>query len=272
MIIDNAKINRNELRGKVAVVTGSGRGIGRETARVLAYLGASVVIAELRKTGLDTEILIKKEGGGEALFVKTDVSDVEDMENLYRKSIEKFGKVDILVNNAAMTGPVKPVLELSVEEWDGFFAVNLRGAFLGIKNFLPDMLKRKEGIIIIFLSAEGLSYVAPYSASKTGLRSLTKSIALEIAADSGVSIYSYAPGIVETPGLIDSFKKLSNYYGTTLEVFVKMLGVPFISAELCATGLVGTILHAKEFHGKETNFFEGLTKLGLDGQGNRISE
>lgn len=271
MIIDNAKVNRNELKGKVAVVTGAGQGIGKETARVLAYLGASVVIAELRKTGLDTERLIKKDGG-EALFVKTDVSDLEDMECLFCKSIKRFGKVDILVNNAATTGPVKPVLELNVEEWDRFFAVNLRGAFLGIKKFLPDMLKRKGGIIIIFLSAEGLSYVAPYSASKTGLRSLTKSITLEIAADSGVYIYSYAPGIVETPGLIGAFKKLSNYYGTTLEKFVKMLGIPLISAELCATGLVGTILHAKEFYGKETSYFEGLTKLGLDGQGNRISE
>nr|MDO8082127.1 SDR family oxidoreductase [Candidatus Freyarchaeota archaeon] len=271
MIIDNAKVNRNELKGKVAVVTGAGRGIGRETARVLAHVGASVVIAELMDTGLDTEKLIKREGE-EALFVKTDVSDVKNMENLYRKSIEKFGKVDILVNDAATTGPVKPVLELSVEEWDRFFAVNLRGAFLGIKNFLPDMLKRKEGIIIIFLSAEGMSYVAPYSASKTGLRSLTKSIVQEIAADSGVSIYSFAPGIVETPGLIGAFEKLSNYYGTTLEEFVKMLGIPLISAELCATGLVGTILHSKEFHGKEISFFEGLTKIGLDGQGNRLGK
>jgi NAD(P)-dependent dehydrogenase (short-subunit alcohol dehydrogenase family) len=194
------------------------------------------------------------------------------MENLYRKTIEKFGKVDILVNDAAKTGPVKTVLELSVEEWDRFMEVNLRGAFLGIKNFLPDMLKRKEGIIIIFLSAEGMPYIAPYFASKTGLRSFTKSLVQEIGAESGVSIYSFAPGFVETPGVIEAFEKMGPMYGTNLEGFIKMIGIPLISAELCATGLVGTILHAKEFHGKEISFFEGLTKLGLDGQGKKISE
>lgn len=71
------------------------------------------------------------------------------MQNFYRKATEKFGKVDILVNNVAMSGPVKPLLEYTLEEWDRFFTVNLRGAFLGIKYFLPDMLERKEGIFVI---------------------------------------------------------------------------------------------------------------------------
>jgi NAD(P)-dependent dehydrogenase (short-subunit alcohol dehydrogenase family) len=145
MFIELADIDRAALRDRVAAVTGAGQGIGRETARLLAAVGAAVVIAECAETGRDTERLVQAEGG-RALFVETDVSDPASFEGLRHQCLNTFGDVDILVNNAeAFT--CKPLLDHSVAEWDRIFAVNQRGAFPGIKAFLPPMLRRGNGVI-----------------------------------------------------------------------------------------------------------------------------
>jgi NAD(P)-dependent dehydrogenase (short-subunit alcohol dehydrogenase family) len=250
MLIANTTTSRMTLHGHVAVVTGAGQGIGKETARALAYLGASVAIAEINESGLETQRLIQSEGGI-ALFVKTDVADPASMEHLHRKVQETFGDVDILVNNAAAF-TTKPVLEHTVEEWDRIFAVNLRGAFLGIKAFLPTMLSRRQGVILTMESAEGMPFLAPYLASKVGLRSLALSLAQELGEQSGVSVYCFGPGVVATPSALESFRQLAPRYGLSLEEFIQQTGIPLVSAEVCATGLVGTILFAPEFHGQET--------------------
>ncbi len=268
MLIDKTAINRSALQDKVAVITGAGQGIGKETARILAHLGACVVIAEINDTGRETEALIRQEGG-RALFVRTDVADAESMHVLHRRVSETFGPVSILANNAEATG-LKAVLDLSVEEWDRVLDVNLRGAFLGIKEFLPEMLARKDGIVITFESAEGMPYMSAYLASKVGLRSLALSVAQEVGDESGVSVYCFGPGMVETPGAVAAFKHLAPLYHLTLEEFIKQSapGGKLMSAELCATGLVGTILHAKEFHGEgDAGYVLGLSKLGLDPEG-----
>ena len=267
MLIAQTPISRMALKGHVAVVTGAGQGIGRETARALAYLGASVVIAEINETGLETQHLITSEGGT-ALFVKTDVADPGSMEHLHRVVQETLGDVDILVNNAAAF-TTKPVLEHTVEEWDRIFAVNLRGAFLGIKAFLPTMLERKKGIIVTMESSEGMPFLAPYLASKVGLRSLALSLAQELGEQSRVAVYCFGAGIVETPGGMEAFRQLASRYGMSLDEFLQKTGVPLVSAELCATGLVGTILSAPEFHGQETGYAAGLSILGLTPAGER---
>jgi hypothetical protein len=107
-------------------------------------------------------------------------------------------------------------------------------------------------------------------ASKVGLRSLAFSLASEVGEASGVSVYCFGPGIVDTPGAQAAFKRLAPYYRMTVDEFIAQSGMTMISAELCATGLVGTILHAKEFHGQETGFAAGLTRLGLTSAGELI--
>jgi enoyl-[acyl-carrier-protein] reductase (NADH) len=146
MLIDKANVSRTALRDRVAVVTGAGQGIGKETARILAHLGACVIITELNNSGRETEELVCAEGG-RALFVRTNVSDPTSMQQLHRQVAESFGPVSVLVSYAE-TNRTKPLLDHSLEEWDQVFAVNLRGAFLGIKEFLPEMLQRKQGVII----------------------------------------------------------------------------------------------------------------------------
>ena len=268
MLIDRANISRTALQGQVAVVTGAGQGIGEETARMLAHLGACVVLAELNETGRATQLQIEADGG-RALFVRTDVSDASSMEQLHSQAAAAFGPVSILVNNAE-ANVMKALLDHSLAEWDRVLAVNLRGAFLGIKEFLPEMLQRKHGVVITFESAEGMPYMSAYLATKVGLRSLALSLAQEVGEASGVAVYCFGAGMVETPGAMAAFEQLAPLYHLTLDEFIRQSapGGQLISAELCATGLVGTILAAKDFHGQgDVGYVLGLSKLGLDPQG-----
>lgn len=243
MLIELTDINRAALHDRVAVVTGAGQGIGRETARLLALLGASVVIAEQAESGRETEHLIRAEGGA-ALFVQTDVSDPASMDALRQQCLKAFGHVDILVNNAEAFS-CKRVLEHTTEEWDHIFAVNLRGAFLGIKAFLPAMLERRRGIIITMESADGMPYLAPYLASKVGLRSLAFSLAQELGAEHGVWVYCFGAGMVETPGGVAAFRELAPRYDMSVEEFIGqsapggrlILGGPCDAIELPQLGI-----------------------------------
>jgi hypothetical protein len=117
-----------------------------------------------------------------------------------------------------------------------------------------------------------MPFLAPYLASKVGLRSLALSLAQELGEQSGVSVYCFGPGVVATPSALESFRQLAPRYGLSMEEFLQQTGIPLISAELCATGLVGTILFAPEFHGQETGYTAGLAKLGLTPEGERSDQ
>ena len=261
MIIDQVPSVLGALTGKVAVVTGAGRGIGREAARVLARLGAAVVVAELQETGRQTADVIRSEGG-EALFVLVDVADEVGVAALRERVLTAYGPVDILVNNATVF-TFGPIWQHSLADWDRVMAVNLRGAFLLIRTFLPAMLERKSGVVITMESAEGMPYLAPYLATKVALRSLAQSLAQEVGEGSGVSAFCFGPGMVDTPGLGEALAKLPELYGMSREEFIRQSGVELVDPEVCATGLAGTILYAPEFHGQQTLFAQGLGKLGL---------
>jgi NAD(P)-dependent dehydrogenase (short-subunit alcohol dehydrogenase family) len=272
MLIDHAQISLTALQNKVAVVTGAGQGIGGETARILAHLGASVVIAEINQaTGGSTEETIRAEGG-RALFVHTDIADFASMDQMRAQAIAAFGHVDILINNAEAV-VFKAMIDHTIEEWDRVFAVNLRSALIGVKLFLPDMQQRKSGVIITMQSSEGMPYLSAYLASKVGLRSLALSLAAEVGEESGVSVYCFGPGMVDTPAVQRAAQELAPLYKVTPEEFIRNSapGEKLTTPEVCATGLVGTILFAKDFHAQgDVHFLYGLAKLGLDAGGNPI--
>jgi NAD(P)-dependent dehydrogenase (short-subunit alcohol dehydrogenase family) len=272
MLIDYSQISSTALQNKVAVVTGAGQGIGRETARILAHLGACVVIAEINEqTGRATEETIRVDGR-RALFVHTDIADVASMERMHAQAITEFGHVDIFINNAEAV-VFKAMVDHTIEEWDRVFAVNLRSVLIGVKLFLPDMLQRKCGVIITMESAEGMPYLSAYLASKVGLRSLTLSLAAEVGDTSGVSVYGFIPGMVDTPSVQKAARELGPLYHVTPEEFIHNIAPDgkLTTPEVSATGLVGTILFASDFHGQGNAYFlSGLAKLGLDAEGNPI--
>lgn len=258
-------LSQADLAERVAIITGAGRGIGKELARALAWLGAKVIIAEIADTGKKVEDLIRSEGG-DALFVKTDVSNEESINELAKKVFLEYDKVDILINNA-ITFSFGSILEQSLENWDRVFSVNLKGAVLGIKMFLPRMLEQKFGVIAMLSSDEGTAYIAPYSASKAALQSLGFSLAEELGEDSGVFTFVFGPGMVDTPGGNEAFSKLAPLYNMTLQEFIKLGAVGgfegLMPVEYSAAGFAYTIVHAKDYHGGTADPFRPLGKFGL---------
>lgn len=188
------------LEGKVALVTGAGRGIGRAVAKKLAQNGAKVIVNYngSEEKAMETVKMIE-EAGGEAEAVKCDVSDFTACEELAKKVIEKYGRIDILVNNAGVTRDGL-IMRMSEEDYDTVLDINLKGAFNTIRHFSPNFLKQRSGKIINISSVAGIMGnpgQANYCASKAGLIGLTKSVARELASR-GVCVNAVAPGFIET--------------------------------------------------------------------------
>jgi len=264
MFIERLGLSKNALLNKVAIITGAGRGIGKELARALAWLGAKVVIAEINEYGKEVEDLICSEGGT-ALFMKIDVSKEEDIKKLEKTVIERFGKIDILINNAYTTS-TGTINEISIKDWDRVYNVNIRGAVYAIKTFLPYMIKQNGGVINTVTSAEGWPYIAPYFATKTALTSIGKSLASELD-DTNISVFVFGPGMIDTPGLQEYSRILAPKYGMTEEEF-KNQGINpgydgLMPADHCAAGWAYTIVYAKDHHGQIAEPFSPLLKLGL---------
>jgi 3-oxoacyl-[acyl-carrier protein] reductase len=188
------------LKDKVAVVTGASQGIGRDTALALAEAGAKVVVAARNEEKLTALVNDIAAGGGEAFAVKMDVADAEQVKAGFKQMVEKFGRVDILVNNAAVTRDGL-AMRMKKEDWDAVLQTNLTGAHLCIQQVLPVMMKARTGRIINISSVvaqSGNAGQANYVAAKAGLIGLTKAIAIEIASR-GITVNAVAPGFIETP-------------------------------------------------------------------------
>ena len=186
------------LQGKVAVVTGGGRGIGRAIAKRFATEGAAVLIASRTEAELGGVVREIEQARGKAVCVTADVSREADCAHIVAAVQERLGPIDILVNNAGDYGPVKPVEEILPEEWDRVIAVHLRGAFLLTRLVLPGMYQRQSGAIVNIssLSAKAaFTWGAPYAAAKAGMLGLTRVTAAE-AARRGVRVNAICPGPV----------------------------------------------------------------------------
>ena len=188
------------LRDKVAIVTGASQGIGRETALVLAEAGAKVVVAARNEEKLAALVNGIASGGGEAFALKLDVADADQVKAGFKQIVEKFGRLDILVNNAAVTRDGL-AMRMKKDDWDAVLQTNLTGAHLCIQQALPTMMKARAGRIINISSVvaqSGNAGQANYVAAKAGLIGLTKAIAIEIASR-GITVNAVAPGFIETP-------------------------------------------------------------------------
>ena len=187
------------LEGKIALITGGARGMGAAEAFLFAREGAKVIIADiLEAEGKQVEAAIS-EAGGEAFFVRLDVTKASDWNSAIAETVARYGKLNVLVNNAGITDRAS-LEETSEETWDRLLAVNAKGVFLGTKLVMPEMRKAGGGSIINISSVSGMVSIGypAYNASKGAVRVFTKNVAVEYSRDN-VRVNSIHPGAIWTP-------------------------------------------------------------------------
>jgi 3-oxoacyl-[acyl-carrier protein] reductase len=189
------------LKGRVAIVTGSGRGLGKAFALGLAGEGADVVVTSRTQSAVEQVAAEIVATGRRALALRVDVSDEKSVLDMVEKALKEFGKIDILVNNAGIVTPFREVVDLPVEEWDRTLSVNLRGAFLCSKAVLPTMIARRYGKIINVGAGVVDERVhvgmSPYCASKAGVINFTRQLAAEVRRF-GINVNVLDPQAVRT--------------------------------------------------------------------------
>lgn len=196
----------NRLQDRVAIVTGGAQGIGAAYVRALVAEGARVVIADI----LDGDSVVREvsESGGEAIAVHTDVSDEASTLQMAERAVEAFGRIDILINNAAIYAnlDLKPFTEIDPAEWDRVMAVNVRGPFLCARAVIPVMRRQRYGRIINIASGtvfKGTPNLLHYVTSKGAVVAQTRALAREVG-DDGVCVNTLAPGLVLSQGVLDN--------------------------------------------------------------------
>ena len=199
-----------DLTGKVAIVTGAKRGMGRTHALALSKAGAKVLLADISKEDCEKVAEEIEKAGGESLAVKCDVTNKKEVEEMVRTAVEKWGKLDILVNNAGIA-QFFPFLEITEEDWSTTIDINLKGYFLCAQAAAKEMAKQKSGAIVNIASVAmgqvgvGFPNLAHYCASKGGIVAMTEAMALELAPYN-IRVNAVSPGAIETP-MVDPLKQ-----------------------------------------------------------------
>jgi 3-oxoacyl-[acyl-carrier protein] reductase len=189
-----------ELRDKVVVITGAGRGAGRAIALALAREGARLVLASRTESELNAVREEVKSLGAEVIAVPTDVSDPKQIEHMAQETLDAFGTVDVIINNAGWCPPLRLVHDTTVEDWDYVMNVNARGTFLVTKAFLPTLLAKRSGHVINISSdvvKKGVATASAYCASKAAVVALGESLLAEVAP-LGIRVTNFLPGTMNT--------------------------------------------------------------------------
>jgi len=238
-----------DLKGKIAIVTGAAQGIGKVIALGLAKCGTDIAVSDINEDSLSSAVKEIEALGRKAIAVKMDVSSLKDCEEMVKKTIDAFGKVDILINNAGITRDTV-LLRMKEEQWDQVIKVNLKGTFNCTKAVIRSMFKQKSGKIINISSvtgAMGNAGQANYSASKAAVMGFTKSIAREYA-HCGITVNAVAPGFIKT-AMTDAIPEKDRDAMISI-IPAKRLGLPedvadtvcFLASDM-ANYITGQVIH-----------------------------
>ncbi|MDO9098355.1 MAG: 3-oxoacyl-ACP reductase FabG [Candidatus Methanoperedens sp.] len=188
------------LENKVVIITGAGSGIGKETALMFAKEGAKVVVADVNEKAGEEIVVDIKKNGGEAFFAKLDVTNREQSKQMVKTTLEKYGKIDVLINNAGIVQDAF-LSKMTEEQWDKVIDVNLKGVFNCTQALVEVMMNQGNGVIINTSSIVGLNGnvgQVNYAATKAGLIGMTKTLAKELGKK-GIRVNAVAPGFIATP-------------------------------------------------------------------------
>ncbi|MFQ5664439.1 MAG: SDR family NAD(P)-dependent oxidoreductase [Terriglobia bacterium] len=256
-----------KLEGQVALITGGGRGIGRAIAERFAREGAAVMLAGRTEAELKAAAAAIQQAGGRAASLAGDITEPATVTRLLEATRRQWGKIDILVNNAGIYGPVKPLVELTLEEWDRVMSINLRSAFLLTRAVLPAMAERGHGAVLNISSVSGkhaFSFSGAYGASKAGLIALTRTAAAEVAR-AGVRVNALCPGPVERTRMWEEvgagFQKAMNLSAKQLAELTNaamLQGRPQKPEEVAAAALFLCSEEASAITGQAVNVDGGL--------------
>jgi len=201
----------SRLRDKVSIVTGASRGIGKSIAELFAQKGSAVVVADTDSSGEEVAARLKK-AYGQACFIRTDVSKTEEVKNMVGTAIDNYGKIDVLVNNAGISGGMDNGIEITDELWRKVIDINLTGVHLCTKFAAGEMMKRRSGSIVnmsSMLGVIGSPFSTAYHATKGGVRAYTKAMAI-VLAPYGIRVNSIHPGYIDTEMVRKVFEDLGD--------------------------------------------------------------
>lgn len=263
LLISKGNLSKDSLKGKVAIITGAGGGIGFESARSLLWLGAKVVIAEIDSIkGKKAESSLGNEfENSDVLFVKTDIGKARSVRKLARIIDKTFGKVDIIINNAtlALMGASH---EVGIKKWDRSYRTNLRGPVLLVSQFLPEMLKKNSGTIVFVPSSGAAPYMGAYEVFKTAQVELSNTMAAELEK-TGVVTFSIGPGIVKTETAKKAIEEIAPLYEKTVDEFFKMSENALLNVEAAGAGFAASVAMAERYRGLETASVQALIDAGI---------
>lgn len=211
-----------EIHNKVAIVTGGSKGIGKDIAICLAKEGAKVVICSRNEAELTATTKLINDNFGLAVGIRTDVSNENDLDKLVDMTMNSFGRIDFLINNASVAGSSKPLENCTLEEWMEVMNINLNSVFLLSKKVIPIMKVQKFGRIINISSGAGIhpiQNIGPYGVAKAGVIMMTRQFSSEVGKNN-ITVNCIAPGLVLTEMVMKNTEKLAKQVGVTTEQFI----------------------------------------------------
>jgi NAD(P)-dependent dehydrogenase (short-subunit alcohol dehydrogenase family) len=257
-------LGRGIVADEVAVVTGGGGGIGYEAARSLLWLGAKVVIAEIDPAlGVSARDSLAREWpDGAVVFEPTDVGDDSHVQSLVRAVEARFGRIDVVLNNATCALVGMAVVETPIAAWDRSYSVNLRGPALLARACLPAMIARHHGVFVC-VSSTGGPFLASYETLKAAQLALANSLDAELAG-TGVLAFTIGPGLVPTGTALVAIEQLAPKLGLTVDEFWVMNRGAVLSVEAAGAGFAAAIAQAERYAGQEISSSQALIDAGIE--------